>query len=368
MSIRNYAFLLRSAALAATVAVSAAGVASAADMPAKAAPVATPWFLVNDNSVSFTYFPGSTDPGVYGATYNARYQFDMTHFDVNRWGTNFIDFSYQKYGPKDPIQQMYGANGLEEMDLLIRNTLSGNAFLGKNFFSNFLTKDISFAYGGFFEAQDSLVAPAVMQFDAGVQFTLNLPGTVNFSVYAQKEIHHVTQLAVCPNFGGFGGFYGPPVGIPSPNGAVVGACPFTGDQSYKTVPHLELVIIEPLTFLPWPVTWNSFTGVNFPKGTGVSEANIFALQQAAGWCNAPTNAGGNPCSAENKTEVFSENRLTLDIGKLYFSNPGVWETFVGYRYWYNKFGTDHNAGLFTILAPNTSIESTAFVGTTYHFK
>src|SRR5262245_56560458 len=139
MSIRDYAAYLKSAALAAVLAVTAVGAASAADMPAKA-PVATPWFLVNDNSVSFTYFPASTDPGVYGANYNARYQFDMTHFDVNRWGTNFIDFSYQKYGPKDPIQQMYGANGLDEMDLLVRNTLSGNAFLGKGFFSNFITK------------------------------------------------------------------------------------------------------------------------------------------------------------------------------------------------------------------------------------
>jgi hypothetical protein len=368
MSIRNYATYLRSAALAATFAVSAVAAASAADMPTKAPPTPMSWFIVNDNSVSFTYFPGSTDPGVYGATYNARYQFDMTHFDVNRWGTNFIDFAYIKYGPKDPIQSMYGANGNDEMDLLVRNTLSGNAFLGKNFFSNFLTKDISFAYGGFFEAEDTYLAPAVMQFDAGVQFSLNLPGTVNFSVYAQKEIHHITQDAICPNFGGFGGFYGPPVGIPSPNGAVVGACQFTGDQSYKTVPHLELQIIEPLTFTSWPLTWTSVTAVNFPKGTGLSEANVFALQQAGGWCNAPTNVGGNPCSAENKTEVFSENRLVLDVGKIYFSNPGVWDTYVGYRYWYNKFGTDHNAGLFANLTPNTSIESTALVGTTYHFK
>jgi len=145
-------------------------------------------------------------------------------------------------------------------------------------------------------------------------------------------------------------------------------CQFTGDQTFKTVPHLELQIIEPLTFVAWPVTWSSFTAVNFPKGTGLSQANISALQASAGWCNAPTNVGGNPCSAETKTEVFSENRLTLDIGKLYWSNPGVWETYVGYRYWQNKFGTDHNAGLFANLTPNTSIESTAFIGTTYHWK
>src|SRR5580704_14237347 len=147
-------------AMALAVATAASGsLAYAADMPIKAAPVATPFFLVNDNSVSFTYFPGSTDPGVYGATYNARYQFDLTHFDVNRWGTNFIDFNFQQYGKKDPVVSMYGAQGSEEADALVRNTLSGNAFLGKGFFSNYITKDISLAYGGLFVVVDNLLAP-----------------------------------------------------------------------------------------------------------------------------------------------------------------------------------------------------------------
>ena len=159
---------------------------------------AAPFFLVNDNSVSFTYFPGSTDPGIYGATYNPRYQFDLTHFDVNRWGTNFIDFNFQQYGKKDPVVSMYGAYGSQEADALVRNTLSGNAFLGKGFFSNYVTKDISLAYGGLFVVVDNLLAPQTHQYDIGVQFSLNLPGTVNFSVYAQKETHHVTQDSICP--------------------------------------------------------------------------------------------------------------------------------------------------------------------------
>jgi len=52
---------------------------------------------------------------------------------------------------------------------------------------------------------------------------------------------------------------------------------------------------------------------------------------------------------------------------------------VGWRYWYNKFGTDHNAPAFggcgactvpgtAFGAPGTSIESTLYLGTTYHFK
>jgi hypothetical protein len=359
---------LNSTALAAALAVSFAAsgtLAHAADMPVKAAPVAAPFFLVNDNSVSFTYFPGSTDPGVYGSSYNPRYQFDMTHFDVNRWGTNFIDFNYQQYGDKDPIQTMYGSKGSAEADALVRNTLSGNAFLGKNFFSNFITKDISFAYGGLFVVVDNFLAPHTHQYDIGAQFTLNLPGTVNLSVYAQKETHNNTYNAICtPNT------FGPFFGQPSPTGANGGACPYTGNQEFKWAPRLELVILEPLTFLPtWlPMSWNSFTGVTFPKGTGYSQDHLAALQ-AGGGCVVTTggNNPNNPCSAFSKTEIFSENRLVLDVGKMYWGKAGLWEGFVGYRYWYNKFGTDHNAAIFSVLSPNTSIESTAFVGTTYHF-
>jgi hypothetical protein len=366
-----------STALATVLAVAFAAcgsLAHAADMPVKAAPVATPFFLVNDNSVSFTYFPGSTDPGIYGASYNARYQFDLTHFDVNRWGTNFIDFNFQQYGKKDPVVSMYGAQGSEEADALVRNTLSGNAFLGKGFFSNYITKDISLAYGGLFVVVDNFLSPQTHQYDIGAQFTLNLPGTVNLSVYAQKETHHISQLAFCNN-GISGGFYWPAPGNFIPGATAANACTFTGDQNFKWAPRLELVMLEPLTFLPtWlPMSWNSFTGVTLPKGTGISPANATALQTATGapgifpWCFTGGNNPNNACALETKTEIFSENRLVLDVGKMYWNKGGLLEAFVGYRFWYNKFGTDHNAGLFTVVAPNTSIESTAFFGTTYHF-
>ena len=71
---------------------------------------------------------------------------------------------------------------------------------------------------------------------------------------------------------------------------------------------------------------------------------------------------------ETKTEVFEDARLTLDASKVFWAKPGIWDAYVGYRYWYNKFGTNHNAALFAPCAPGTSIESTAYVGTTYHFK
>jgi hypothetical protein len=132
--------------------------------------------------------------------------------------------------------------------------------------------------------------------------------------------------------------------------------------------RLELLISEPLTFLPIPLTWNSFTGVTGPKGTGISSAHLAALGPT------PWQVGTDL----TKTEVFEDNRLTLDAGKLAWGKAGIWETYLGWRYWYNKFGTNHADGVFSQFgcteagtfgcAPGTSIENTVYIGTTYHFK
>ena len=58
----------------------------------------------------------------------------------------------------------------------------------------------------------------------------------------------------------------------------------------------------------------------------------------------------------------------LDASKVFWGKPGIWDTYVGYRYWMNKFGTNQNAALFSTIAPGTSVESTVYLGTTYHFK
>ncbi len=162
-----------------------------------------------------------------------------------------------------------------------------------------------------------------------------MPGTVNFSILAYKEWNNNNFWAIPGEF--------------------------SGDREFQWIPRLELLISEPLTFLPWPISWRSFTGVNFPKGTGISQSHLNAL--CAGAC-----AGPNPFNAFSKTEVFEDNRLVLDATKLWWGKAGIWDLYVGYRYWYNKFGTDHNAPLFASIAPGTSVESTAYVGTTYHFK
>jgi hypothetical protein len=83
-------------ALAAILAAAAAGSAGAADLPAKAAPkkvVETPYFLVNENSVSYHYEFTATNPG---AGQTPKHVGTFSHFDVWAYGTNFFNLDWLK--------------------------------------------------------------------------------------------------------------------------------------------------------------------------------------------------------------------------------------------------------------------------------
>ena len=344
MSTRDKSAFTTTALAVAFAATTLAGSAFAADMPVKApAAKETPFFLVNDNSVSFTWYPSGTDPGVPGngiaGNSNAfnKYAFSATHFDVWAYGTNFFNIDILKSDNNNPVNDQFNprATGAVEVYAFSRSTLGLNQLSNSKMFSSILFKNIGFEFGGDINTENDGLGPQKRDIVLGGQFELNLPGTVNFSVLAYKEWNN-NNFWVVP-----------------------GA--YSGERDFQWIPRLEVLISEPLTFLPWPITWNSFTGVNFPKGTGISQAHLNAL--CAGACTGP-----NPFSAFSKTEVFEDNRLTLDASKLWWGKPGIWDLYAGYRYWYNKFGTDHNAPLFASIAPGTAVESTAYVGTTYHFK
>src|SRR5580704_19465207 len=141
------------------LAMAVAASASAADMPVKT-PAPTPFFIVNDTSVSFTWYPRATDPGVPGSSdlvpggvigqSNAfnKYVGTITHFDVWKYGTNYINLDFLQSDKRDPIQGVPGARGNVEVYGLARSTISGNAVSSSKVFSNWLTKDISFEWGG----------------------------------------------------------------------------------------------------------------------------------------------------------------------------------------------------------------------------
>src|SRR5579871_1758509 len=113
------------------------GSAAAADMSVKA-PAPVPFFLVNDTSVSFVWYPWSTDPGVSGSSdvvpggvagqgnRFGRYQGSMDHFDVWEYGTNLIHIEFDQYGKQDPSLGIPGAQGSREVYAFGYSTLGFN--------------------------------------------------------------------------------------------------------------------------------------------------------------------------------------------------------------------------------------------------
>jgi hypothetical protein len=357
----------KSVALAAALAAGIIGFAHAADMPVKAVP-AVPFFFVNDTSVSFTYFPDATDPGVAGSSAItpggiagegnkiARYQASFDHFDVWQYGTNLIHGEFDQYGNQDPNSGIPGSDGAREFFGFWTGTLGLNELSGTKAFSTVLTKDVSLMLNLTGGVENNFLSEETTQVAPGVQFTLNLPGVVNVGITAYKEFSH-NSFDACGPAGAFSG-----VSYVGFAGTCTGGSSFSGDRYFEWTWKLFSFISEPIPGTP--VTFVNILNVTGPKGTGISTANCLALGcgPSGGLLN------GAFLTNETKTEVFEDARLSLDTSKVFWGKSGIWDTYVGYRYWYNKFGTDHNAWLFSTFAPGTSIESTAYVGTTYHFK
>ena len=368
---------LSALALATALAVSGGGYAYAADMPLKAPPPPkpVPFFFVNDTSVSATWYFNSTDPGVSGGSNIVpggifgerntfyRAQGSVDHFDVWEYGTNLIHLELDQYGKKDPILGEPGAVGSREFFGFTRSTIGFNEITHSKAFSNFLVNDVGFEGGFTGGVQNNYLAEQTTQYLVGLNFDIAIPkqfGTLLVGVLARKEFTHNEFNACGP--AGFGDAQSPAAGFGG--GTCAGGGLFNGDRNFQWDWNVEIFDAIPLgsIFGSWadPLRIIDITNIRGPKGTGISNANCLAIG-----CFGPI-AGFN--NNETKTEVFEDVRLSLDASKVFWTKPGIWDTYVGYRYWYNKFGTNHNAALFSTLAPGTSIESTAYVGTTYHFK
>jgi hypothetical protein len=358
--------------LSAAMAMSVSGYAFAADMPIKAPPPPkpVPFFFVNDTSVSFTWYFNATDPGVSGmsnivpggvaGTGNTFYraQGSIDHFDVWEYGTNLIHLELDQYGNRDPIDGQPGAVGSREFFGFTRSTIGFNELTHSKMFDTFFTNDVGFEGGFTAGVQNDFLAEQTTQYLVGLNFDVKIPkplGTMLVGVLARKEFTHNEFDACSP--GGFG------VASGGASGACIGGGSFSGDRDFQWDWNVEIFNAIPLAPLgAWAEALHiiNILDIRGPKGTGISAANCAAL--------GCTGALGALANNETKTEVFEDARLTLDASKVFWGKPGIWDAYVGYRYWYNKFGTDHNAALFSTIAPGTSIESTAYLGTTYHFK
>jgi hypothetical protein len=319
----NSKSLLVAAALAAAI-----GSASAADLPVKAVPVAAaqPLFLFSDWQLSYWHEFSGAEPAIGKPIHKDIVT--LTHFDVWKYGTNFVNVDFLKSSNHDPAAPWGGigfpippagiGQGALEVYALYRGTLSWNALSGTKAFAFGPVKDLAFYYGGDSNTKNTAFAPQKNLVVGGLQVQFDVPGYFNVAVALHKEWNH---NGIVPQLQAIG------VGCP-------GAC--TENPSFRPTAVFEAQYMQPLTFTGLPLRFSGFTNVVLPKGK-----DGFGI--------------------ETKTELLTDNRLTLDAGKLAMGKADLVDLFVGWRYWVNKFGSDHNLDL-----TGGSVESTAYIGIALH--
>lgn len=347
----------KSFALAAGLAAATLSSALAADlapMPVKAKPIIdVPFFLVNDNRLTYAYQFTATSPGFADKTAKQVYAF--THFDVWAYGTNFINLELLKSDHRDPASPCIGTIGVPnacagamEFYGLIRSTFGWNQIFDTHAFTMGPLQNVSFVVGADGETENQFLAPNKKDVVAGLQFAFNLPykGFFNVNPLYYQEWNHNTF--VTPGFvpAGF-------TGIPD------------GNTHFHGTWAVEMNYYMDLGFLPENLQYFAISGrAGFygPKGSGAYGSYTL------------------PDSNKTKMEINSEPiRLTMDTSKLiwgpkYSHFLDVW---VAYRYWENKFGLDDkntnngvcffNAGTAAATNNKSCTEKSLYAGVTVKF-
>ena len=293
-----------------------AGFANAADLPTKApestAPLDPPFFIVNNNSIGYSYAFTATDPGAGTTPKNV---LTFTHFDVWKYGTNFFNLDYLKAtSSSTPTAQ--GTQGYSEMYGVLRSTFGFNEIFNTKAFAVGPLTDVSLLVGADLNTDNSKLNSEKRSIEAGIQFSFMAPykGFINLTPTVYKEWQH----------DGFS--------------AIKGTNP-SGDVDFDTTWGFEWLYVQPLGFLPpsIPLTYKFFGTIHGEKGTGEGTAE-----------------------APRQVEYYLQQNLSLDVGKMLGQRPDLVSLWAGYRYWYNKFGLNNN------LVPY-AIESTWLTGVTVAF-
>jgi hypothetical protein len=257
----------------------------------------------SDTSVEYKYGPNYREPGIRGMV--PKNIVTLTHVDGGTMWSNFVNidglFSYSN----DPANNS-GPHGTQAVEAygIYRGDLSLNSAFGTSAFTlNPVLRDVSFQIGGDLSTKNTEFAPAKKLFVVGPNFHFNVPGFLTVALHLSKEWN---------------------------NNGIVGK-PVNFDPTFEA----EAVWSYPLAFTGLPLKFQGFFNVVAPKGK-------------------------DGFGAGTKTEVLTEPRLTLDVGALAFDKPNKLDVSLGYQYWLNKFGNNHDT------VPG-SLASTVFVAARYHF-
>ncbi len=337
MSVRSNS-LSASATLAIAVATIAwAGSAFAADMPVKEKkpppPPEAPFFLVNQNSLSYSYAFTANNPGA-GKTPKDILSF--THFDVWAYGTNFFNVDWLKAtngaappsgAPAAPcdFNGTSVCSGYTEIYGLFRSTFGWNQIFNTKAFAVGPMTNVEFVVGSDLNTDNTTLGSAKRSIQGGLQFDFATPykGFINVGAFVYKEWQN-------------DGFAAQGVG----NGLNL-----SGKVDFDPTWAIEALYVQPLAFQPLPLTFKSFAVIHGPKG-----------------CGEPCGPVGP--GLKRTTEYLTQQTLLLDVGKLAWGKPDQFAVWTAYRWWKNKFGIDPNqpGGSFPF-----TVESTWLTGATWTF-
>lgn len=268
-----------------------------------------------EDELSYTYQPWTADPTVKNGvpTHTATF----THVDGYAYGTNFINISGTAWGAKDRANQAGSFSGQEQGGQSVfavgRFAFSGNKIFDTKAFSYGPMTDISLDTGGNWGVHNNTFASETRAFVIGPQFSFDLPykGFLNFAAHYYKEWNHDAFAPASSNGVSFDPTYNFELGWSQPIPVGIPGFAFKGFISY--------------------------TG---PKGI---------------------DGEGNRTVAE----TFAHVKLVVDAGDILFNAPKKLEAGVGFEYWMNVFGNDHN--LTSAGFNNGNIERTPFFTVTYKF-
>ncbi len=258
-----------------------------------------PFFLINDNRVTFSSFSNGGVPGYAANSQSSTLAF--THFDAWAYGTNSFSLLMSKYDHGAATAPCLGpvlaptgrcAGGVAGQ-ASIRSTLGWNELFDTNIFSAGPLTNISFLVGS--DALLTNVFTASSNYDvlAGLQFGFKLPykGYFNLSPMYFQRMQHGAQLHP-PSFGGALSMPPPYPGLPD------GVMHFSPTWGFDFNYYMDL------GFLPENLQYFAISGrgsIRGPDGNG-------------GYGPYPR----SPLSNRTIAYALEPVRLTLDAGKLFW--------------------------------------------------
>ncbi len=245
--------------------------------------------------------PGSAE----GARDVNKLIFNVGHFDVWDYGTNFFNVDALLSNPNEAAYNSSG--GSTEFYLVYRSQLSPDKIFGLNTKFGPISA-INFEIGGDLESENTQFAPDKKLFVVGPNFHFDLgAGFLNFGMHFSKEWNH--------------------------NGFCADACTVPGGPvSFDAAPEAEFVWLYNLKGLVGlPLTFNGFMNIVGPKGKDGFGGNTY-------------------------TEILTVPRLSLDVGTLMYNKPHKPDLFLAVELWQHKFGASTQTPGSEEVTPEIGIE------------